>query len=393
MTPAESSTRRLLAGGTLFVALGALGVASAPPAAAGPLVWGSAQAWLADGDLVTGYSTAISFGGERRDEAAAEPLLGPLAAYAQVRGESRAVVQDETGARSEARIDEVRVSLGVDDLIRLGMIDRPDEGSGPSPSPTGGPEDDSEETGTDRTEGAGERERQQADEPTPNIPFEEPSTSPSASPSEEDVVMFGEGESENLSSDGNAVEFTLEDVRASAEADFEGRTAASLEYGEITAFGAALPEFEDDHLAQETLEVIDTDGATVDEVPVGVRFIEHESTFEDDQEDWEGEGVRSALTVWVQIGDPEDENGFAVDFADVWAIGSTHAVDAREGGGNEERGETSADEAAAPSPRLATTGSSIAALITAAVVAVGGGASATFLARKRTTAMDDRIED
>lgn len=406
MTPAVPSARRLIAGGTLFVALGALGVASAGPAAASPLVWASSQAWVADGDLVTGYSTAISFGGERQDESTADPLLGPLAGFARVQGESRTVVADGTGASSQASVDQARVRLGVEDLVDLGMIDLPDGVEEPSPSPSEGPESEPPDPGDDPTDNENdgsrtppERDRQQADEPTPDTPFEEPSSSPGESPPPEDVVILDEGEAENVSTDGNSIEFTLEDVRSTAAADYDGRTEATLEYGELTAFGVPIPDFEGEYTAEDTLEVLDADGGTAEEVPVSVRFIEHESGFADDQEGWRGEGVRSALTVWVQVGDPAAENGFAVDFADAWAIGSTHTTETENGdeGGERaergERGEEPGEEAAAPSRRLATTGSSIAALITAAVVAVGGGATATFLARKRTTAMDDRIED
>ncbi|MGW8436448.1 hypothetical protein ACWGKS_14945 [Nocardiopsis sp. NPDC055879] len=407
MTPAVPSARRLIAGGTLFVALGAFGVASAAPASASPLVWASSQAWVADGDLVTGYSTAISFGGERQDESTADPLLGPLAGYARVQGESRTTVADGTGASSQASVDRARVRLGVEDLVDLGMIDLPDGVEEPSPSPSDGseggspaPRDDPAENENDGSRTPPDRDRQQADEPTPDTPFEEPSPSPGESPTPEDVVILGEDGSENVSTDGNSIEFTLEDVRSTAAADYDGRTEATLEYGELTAFGAPIPDFEGEYTAEDTLEVLDADGETAEEVPVSVRFIEHESGFEDDQEGWRGEGVRSALTVWVQVGDPAAENGFAVDFADAWAIGSTHTTELEsddEGGERAERGERGEkpeEEAAAPSRRLlATTGSSIAALITAAVVAVGGGAAATFLARKRTTAMDDRIED
>ncbi|SIO91257.1 hypothetical protein [Nocardiopsis sp. JB363] len=408
MTPAVPSARRFLAGGTLFVALGTLGVASAAPAAASPLVWASAQGWVADGDLVAGYSTAISFGGERQDESDAVPLFGPLAEYARVQGESRTAVVDETGASSQVRVDEARVRLGVEDLLDLGMIDLPEGVEAPSASPSDGlddrsgdapEEDDPEESGDGAEETPPERDRQQADEPTPDTPFEEPSPTPGESPSEEDVVILGEGDSENVSTDGNSIEFTLQDVRSTADAGYDERTEASLEYGELTAFGAPVPDFEGEYTAEDTLEVLDAEGETAEEVPVSIRFIEHESRFEDDQEGWKGEGVRSALTVWVQVGDPEDQNGFAVDFADAWAIGSVHGTETGGDDGEDERvergerGEKPEDEAAAPSGRLATTGSSIAALITAAVVAVGGGASATFLARKRTTAMDDRIED
>ncbi|MFV2199156.1 hypothetical protein [Nocardiopsis sp. LOL_012] len=43
--------------------------------------------------------------------------------------------------------------------------------------------------------------------------------------------------------------------------------------------------------------------------------------------------------------------------------------------------------------RLSLAGGSLPLLATAATVAVGGGAAAVFLGRKRTTALDYRIED
>lgn len=395
MTPAKLSARRLLAGGTLFVALGALGVVSALPAGASQLVWANAQAWVSDGDLVTGYSTAISFGGETEDEAGAEPVFGPLAEYARIKGESRTLVNDR-GALSEAVVERASVRLGVDDLIDLGMIDLVDgPGKTPSEAPSERPEPEEETEQSAAQDGPaegelGDREPQRAEEPTPDTPFQDPSEGPSAAPTEEGVVILGEGDSETVSNDGNTVEFTLTDVRTSAAAAYDGAVEATFEHGELTAFGKPVLGFDGDHLAEETLEVLDDEGETLAEVPVSVRFLVNEHAFDDDDEAWEGEGIRSSLTVWVQVGDPGLDNGFAVDFADSWAIGSTHI--SGEAPGEGERGEGE-QEVAAPGKRLATTGSSIAALFTAAAVAVGGGAAATFLARKRTTAMDDQIED
>ncbi len=397
MTPAEPSARRLLAGGTLFVALGAFGVVSALPAAANQLVWANAQAWVGDGDLVTGYSTAITIGGETEDEARADPVLGPMSEFAQVKGESRTLVND-MGALSEAVVERATVRIGVDDLIDLGMVDPVDGsvgGSGESPedTPTEEPTESTGHSGAEDDPGGGmpgDGEPSRTEEPTPDTPFEGPSEVPSPVPTEDELVILGEGDSETVSADGNAVEFTLSDVRTSAAAAYDGSTEASFEHGELTAFGEPVAGFDGDHVVEERLEVLDEDGGTVAEVPVSVRFLVNEHVFEDEYKDWEGQGIRSSLTVWVQVGDRGAENGFAVDFADSWAIGSTR-VSADESTSGE-RGEGQR-EVSAPDGRLATTGSSIVGLVTAAAVAVGGGAAATFLARKRTTAMDDQIED
>lgn len=397
MTPARMSARRLLAGGALFAALGALGVVSALPASADQLVWANAQAWVGDGDLVSGYSTAISFGGETEDEAGADPVAGALAEFTRVEGESRTLVNDR-GALAQSVVESATVRIGVDDLIGLGMIDPvdpPDTEAEETPSEV--PEAETEPpAGTADGDGPAEEGEPGApgprspDRPTPDTPFQDPSEEPGATPTEEDVVALGEGDSETVSSDANAVEFTLRDVRTSAAAAYDGATETSFEYGELTAFGEPVVDFDGDHLVEETLEILDEKGGTLAEVPVSVRFVASSDAFDDEDEDWEGEGVRSSLSVLVQVGDPEQARAFAVDFADAWAIGSTHIAPDAPGEGERGEGER---ETAAASQRLATTGSSLAALVTAAVVAVGGGATATFLARKRTTAMDDQIED
>ena len=102
MTPGKATVHRLLGGSTLFAALGALVVASATPASASPLTWGNAQAWVADGDLAAGHSTAVGFGGDSQEHATAADVFGPLADHAEISGESRALV-DQDGARAQTR--------------------------------------------------------------------------------------------------------------------------------------------------------------------------------------------------------------------------------------------------------------------------------------------------
>lgn len=438
MSPAKLTARRILSGGVLFTALGAIGAMSALPATADQLVWGNAQAWVADGDAVAGYSTATGFGGETEGSATTRDLFGPIAPYLEIDGESRTVVDDE-GARATSVVRSARFRMEVADLAAHGLIDLPPDAempgtsSSPSPSPeggateeggdgssgdrrdpeddgaTGGPEDgrDPEENGTggDDTGGDGGQEREPeasaapTDAPEREPREEEPSASPSPAPDEE-VLDLAPGEVDLVSGDGNAVEFTLTDVTTTASARFDGTTEATFEHGELTAFGAAVGTLEagdEGLLAQDVLEVFDEGGEVALEVPVSVRFAARETAFQDEDSDWEGEGVHSWMSVWVQVGEAEEEQGFAVDFADSWTLGSVYASEAPpEAGdkdGEKEDEETEGDEGRAGAyGRLATTGSSLAALITAAVVAVGGGSAATFLARKRTTAMDDRID-
>lgn len=446
MTPHRPSARGLLAGGTLFVALGALGAVTAVPATASPtpLVWGHAQSWVADGDLVTGYSTVIGFGGDTEENIPAEALFGPLADYAEVSGESTTVV-DGDGASARSTVDSATVRLGVHDLAALGLLDLPDGAARPSasPSPEESPSasespaqtaasDAEADAGTDAEPDAGtdpdtergtdadtdgpviaEESGPEPEAPEENESLRDPSASPpeetaspSASPSDgdgtgaastgDDVVVLDESNSRTTSGTDNTVEFTLSDVVGTADAEFDGTTQASLDHGDLTAFGAPVGQVDADGVTvDDTLEVLGGEGEVLETVPVSVRFTATEATFDDVDEDWTGEGVRTALTVWIEVGEDEDDV-ISVDFADAWALGSTFgdAVGAPDPTDREaDPGPSPSATPAATDNRLATTGSSLAALVTAAVVAVGGGAAATFLARKRTTALDDQIED
>ncbi|MEE2039425.1 hypothetical protein Q8791_19585 [Nocardiopsis sp. CT-R113] len=409
VTPAKPNARRLVGAGVLFAALGAIGPASALPASASttPMVWGNAQAWVADGDVVTGYSTAVSFGGETEASDTADDLFGPMAAYMEIDGESHTLVDDE-GARAAATVDTATFRMGVADLAAHGMVDVPpgvelDEPSEepreePSPEDSTPLQDDpsSDATGEERVPGGAEEEGGQPpeSEKSPEAPGDRPGEAPEPSPSEEDeVVVLDETNSDTVAADDNAVEFTLADVATTAGSGYAGSTEASFEHGDLTAFGVPVgPVGTDGVVVEDVLELFDEKGDVALSVPVSVRFVANETTFEDEDADWDGKGIRSWMTAWVQVGDPEEEQGFAVDFADSWALGSTYAASAPPVPGD--KGEAAGEDTAArPDNRLATTGSSLAGLITAAVVAVGGGAAATFLARKRTTAMDDQIGD
>lgn len=460
MSPAKLTARRLVRGGVLFAALGVFGAVPALPASADQLVWGNAQAWVTDGDVVTGYSTATGFGGETEGSATAEDLFGPMAAYLEIDGESHTVV-DAANARAASTVRTASFRMEVADLAAQGLIDVPPEvdlpepSAPPSPSPeaepssegtpfrdepspngTGGDGTDSTGGGTgggaeDRTppggdsadEGAvdegsagggdttadtGDQDAAQASEEPSDAPQREPQEGVSPSPSSssspspsaaEDVLLLDGAAAETVSADGNAVEFTLADVTATATAGYDGVTETTFAHGDLTAFGVSagpLRKNADGTVVEEVLEVFDEDGDVALEVPVRIRFEANETTFQDQDEDWDGQGIRSWMTVWVQVGEVGQERGFAVDFADAWALGSTYAATTPPSPGDKgdpEEESPRPEEVAGDDNRLATTGSSLAALITAAVVAVGGGAAATFLARNRTTALDDRIED
>jgi len=369
------------------------------------MVWGNAQAWVADGDIVTGYSTAVSFGGETEASATTEDLFGPMAAYVEIQGESHTLV-DGRGARASATVDTATFRMDVADLVAQGMVDVP---PGVEPAePSADPEEETpregdtpfheepspDATGEERLPGDtdGEGEQLQEPEESPEEPADRPVETPEQSPSEDDVIVLDESTSDTVAADDNAVEFTLTDVATTASADYGGSTEATFEHGDLTAFGVPVgPVGTDGVVVEDVLELFDEKGDVALSVPVSVRFVVNETTFEDEDADWEGMGVRSWMTAWIQVGDTEEEQRFAVDFADSWALGSAYAASTPAVPGD--KGEAAEEEAARSDNRLATTGSSLAGLITAAVVAVGGGAAATFLARKRTTAMDDQIGD
>ncbi|QUX29577.1 hypothetical protein KGD83_03070 [Nocardiopsis akebiae] len=468
VSPAKLTARRLVRGGVLFAALGVLGAVPALPASADQLVWGNAQAWVADGDVVTGYSTATGFGGETEGSATAEDLFGPMAPYLEIDGESHTVV-DADSARAASTVRTASFRMEVADLAARGLIDVPPEVDLPEPSVSASPSpeaeppsegtpfrdepspdgdgadgtgggtggtgdtggaDDRTPSGGDPADGGaanegsgdggdtpadtGDQEAAQASEEPSDAPRNEPQESASPSPSSlsspsgssspspsaaGDVLLLDGAVAETVSADGNAVEFTLADVTATATAGYDGVTETTFAHGDLTAFGVSagpLGKNADGTVVEEVLEVFDEDGDVALEVPVRIRFEANETTFRDQDEDWDGRGGRSWMTVWVQVGEVGQERGFAVDFADAWALGSTYAATTPPSPGDKgdpEEESPRPEEVAGDDNRLATTGSSLAALITAAVVAVGGGAAATFLARDRTTAMDDRIED
>ncbi|WP_239647017.1 hypothetical protein [Nocardiopsis salina] len=435
MTTTEPIVRRLLGGGVLCAALGALTVATAAPATASPTVWGNAQAWVSDGDLVSGYSTAISHGDDREDESAADEIHGPLAEYAEIRGDTSTVVDNE-GAHAHATVESAAFRLEPDDLMALGMLDvpeaeddtgaegdregsdgdtgeqgerpsdpedraAPDESEEPADEPENGAETDQPENDPDHESSPRPGEDEEEPDEDADEPEESESPEPEARPGDRATQAPAGGEAgmpplapvgATETSTTDSVEFTVSDIDTTVTAGFDGRTRMGFEHGEVTAFGepvGKLERGEEDTTVADVLEVPGAEGGEAEEVPVSVRFVVNESTFEDEDPEWDGTGARSWLTAWVQIGDPDDDNGFAVDLADAWALGSTHGSES--GASDDKGGETGAEER--PVGHLPTTGGSLAALVTAACVAVGGGAAATYLARGRTTALDDRIED
>ncbi len=453
MSPAKLTARRLLTGGALFVALGAMGAMSALPATADQIVWGNAQSWVTNGDVVTGYSTAVSFGGRTESSATAEDVHGPMGEYLRIDGESRSVV-DGMGARSVSTVRWASFRMDVAALAEHGMIDVPPEAdlTAPSLSPTPSPEAEPTETEGEDTEPPGrgpvpgdreplrgdgessdgdagggvpgsdddegdEGELRESSAPT-DAPFEDPeeeeTVPPSALPSADadvslpgvdadislsggdaDALVLDGSVADLVSADDNAVEFTLANVTSTATAGYGGVTETSFSHGDLTAFGVELGPLEADGdgvVVEDLLEVFDQDGDVVLEVPVSVTFAVHETVFDDDDPDWEGRGVRNRMTVWVQVGEDEEDQGLVVELADAWAVGSVHTSNTSPVPGDKGGGDRGIEEeVAGRDGRLATTGSSLAALITAAVVAVVSGSAATFLARGRTTAMDDRI--
>ncbi|WP_236567945.1 MULTISPECIES: hypothetical protein [unclassified Nocardiopsis] len=410
MSPAKLTARRLLGGGALFAALGALGLVSALPAAADQLVWGNAQAWVSSSDAVAGYSTATGFGGRTESSATSEDRYGPLADYLEVDGESHTVV-DGAGARSASLVRSATFRMDVSDLAAHGIIEVPPEAEAASPSPSPEePEETSEEEVAEREPGSlreepspAGREPLQADEqpsgdsdPEESPSAEAPGDVPLREPNlplptaNDEVFTLDESTSGLVAADANAVEFTLADVTSTASAGYAGETGATFAHGGLSAFGVDLGPLRpggDGVVVRDLLEVFDAEGDVVSEVPVSVTFAVGENTFGDQDPDWEGQGVRSWLSVRVQIG----ETDFSMGFADSWALASTYASTASPVPGD--KGEGSPEEASGWNGRLATTGGSLAALVTAALVAVGGGSAATFLARKRTTALDDQIGD
>ncbi|MFL1379052.1 MULTISPECIES: hypothetical protein [unclassified Nocardiopsis] len=413
MTPARTTAHRLLGGTAVAVLAAVLGLTvSLPPAATAatavdPLVWGNAQAWAANGDAVSGYSTAVSFGGDNEERGDTADVYGPLAPYIDIEGSSHTVIGAK-GATSTAVVDSAVLRLTVADLIGLGMIDVPADldiaPSAPDDAPSAGDGEEPLSPYWDAPTPEGEEEprpqQPPADGDHPGFTGESQSPDPaSPSPGEsespaDDVIVLDDASTRRVAAD-NTLEISVADVTTTASAGFDGHTGTGFDHGALSAFGVPVDQVRPGRaqVVEDVLEVMDEDGETVLEVPVAVHFARVQETFDDEDPDWRGQGARSRLSVTVSVGDTADHNGFSVDFADSWALGSTYAA----GSGTSPSPGDRASSAPQAQPRsnnnLAMTGSSLAALVTAALVAIGGGSTATFLARKRTSAMDDRIGD
>lgn len=407
MTPARKSAHRLLGAAAAAVLAASLGLTASPAGAAtaavDPLVWGNAQAWAANGDAVSGYSTAVSFGGDSEERGDTGEVYGPLAPYISIRGSSRTAVDDK-GAAATAGVESAVLRLTVVDLVTLGMIDVPSGVDLAPSSPDDVPSGDGEDplgpywdapTPQDGDEPEPRQPPADGDHPFRDGESESPapeSPSPSGSPTD-DVIALDDADTRRVSAD-NTLEISVADVVTTASAGFSGRTDTGFEHGALSAFGVPVGELRSGraHVVEDVLEIMDEDGETVQEVPVAVHFARVQETFDDEDPDWRGEGSRSRLSVTVSVGAAGDGNGFSIDFADAWALGSTYATGSSPSPQDRASASPQAQEQR-PRNNLAMTGSSLAALITAALVAVGGGSAATFLARKRTSAMDDRLGD
>ena len=431
MTPVRSTAHRLLGGAAAAVLAAAIGLTlHAPRTAAAatvldPPVWGNAQAWAANGDAVSGYSAAVGFDGDNEEHGDIADRHGLLAPYLEIEGSSHAAVGDG-GAVATTTVDSAVLRLTVTDLMDLGLIEVPVETGADAPEPLPPAEDgegDEDDGGVESAEDEGERFvpysdpstpgtegtprphpwRPPVDEDGPNLQDERrspaptdlwsPFPSPSESPTD-GVISLDDALIRRISAD-NTLEISVTDVVTTASAGYDGHTGTRFEHGALSAFGVTVDPLRPGRaqVVEDVLEVMDEEGRTVLEVPVAVHFARIQESFDDEDPDWQGKGSRSRLNVTVHIGGTGGEGGFSVDFADSWALGSTYAAGSGSPPSADGENRTTPQAQQHSGGSLALTGSSLAALATAALVAIGGGSTATFLARKRTSAMDDRIGD
>src|SRR5699024_1674827 len=202
-----------------------------------------------DGDLAAGHSTAVGFGGDSQDHATAADVFGPLADYAEISGESRALV-DQDGARAQARVESASLRLTVDDLIELGMIDPPStpdntdgdrpsdqepepdsteehEDTEPSPesseSPDAPEENPPDEERQDPAATESPRATEAPDENTEDPGMSDARTLPLSSPNEDDPKERSP-RATDVDGEEVAVEFTVADLVTSADAQYDGTT-------------------------------------------------------------------------------------------------------------------------------------------------------------------------
>ncbi|MFJ9555619.1 cell wall protein [Nocardiopsis sp. NPDC101807] len=391
------TARRILQGGAAFAALGALGVATALPAAADTRTVGWAHANVADGYGIA--ETYITPQGESSGDSGS--FSGALDEYLSIEA-STFVAIDGNGVTATTTVSSATLRLTAADVEEI-IAEAEDEEAGdeesdadddpsdtPSEEPQGEPGDD-ESTAPGEGDGdAGTPPAEPTDPPaeTPETP-EVPET-----PAADDGEVSGEEAAAPL------VELEADDIELSSGSD-EIVLSATISGASVTTIqswgGAVSHRIDPGTVGYEVNEI---------DAVVGAPY-QDQGTYTSDDAGFDWDDAYTALLVDISVpGQPE---------VGTYALGVTYASvgvtaddagngggdgDGGDGGGGDDKTPPSRDAEELPEPKpepkpteaLATTGSPLAGLIAAGAAIAAGGGAAAYFARRRKSAADSAAE-
>ncbi|MFD3688962.1 cell wall protein [Nocardiopsis sp. NPDC058631] len=382
------TARRILQGGAAFAALGALGVATALPAAADTQTVGWAHANVSDGYGIA--ETYITPQGE--SDSASNSFSGALDEYFSIEASTSASV-DGNGATSTTTVASASVQLTASDVEEIieEAQDEEDDAELDDAELDEEPSDEPTEEGTETEEPSAPGEGEGEDEGTAGTPSEEPVEVPGTEPTEAPDADGGEAPADDAAV-APLVELGEDDIDLSSAGD-EIVLSATITGASVTTTqswdGAVTHSVDPGSVAYEVNEL---------DAVVGTPY-QDQGTYTSDDAGFDWDDAYTALLVDITV-PGEFEGGYALGVTYA-SIGAT-AEDPGNGGGNDndnggdggdDKTPPSRDTAELPKPEpkpteaLATTGSPLAGLIAAgAAIAAGGGAAAYFARRKKNAA-------
>ena len=387
------TARRILQGGAAFAALGALGVATALPAAADTQTVGWAHANVADGYGIA--ETYITPQGESDSDSSG--YSGALDEYFSIEASTSAAV-DGNGATSTTTVASASIRLTAADVEEI-IAEAQDEedGADSDEEPSDAPSDEPAEEETDTEEetpapGDGGGEGDGTDEtppaPEPTDPPAEPTDTPDADAGDTSaddavapLVELGEDDID-LSSAGDEIVLsaTISGASVTTTQSWNGAVTHSVDPGSVS------------------YEVNELDAV------IGAPYQE-QGTYTSDDAGFDWGDAYTALLVDITV-PGEFEGGYVlgVTYASVGVTGEDPGNGGGDNGGDDggdggdDRTPPSRDAAELPKPEpkpteaLATTGSPLAGLIAAGAAIAAGGGAAAYLARRKKNAADASAE-
>ncbi|MGW8531820.1 MULTISPECIES: cell wall protein [Nocardiopsidaceae] len=393
------TARRILQGGAAFAALGALGVATALPAAADTQTVGWAHANVADGYGIA--ETYITPQGESNSDSSG--FSGALDEYFSIEASTSASV-DGNGATATTTVASATIRLTASDVeeIIAGAEDEEadDEESDADDDPTATP---SEEPGDDESTAPGEGEGDGDAGTPPAEPTDPPAETPEAPevPEVPETPAADGGEVSGEEAAAPLVELDADDIELSS-ADDEIVLSATISGASVTTTqawdGSVSHSVVPGAVSYEVNEL---------DAVVGDPY-QDQGTYTSDDAGFDWDDAYTALLVDISVpGQPE---------VGTYALGVTYASvgvtadDAGNGGGDgdggsgdgggDDKNPPSRDAEDQPKPKpepkpteaLATTGSPLAGLIAAGAAIAAGGGAAAYFARRRKSAADSAAE-